>query len=137
MSNHAISRVFDNYVNQQLEFMNQPWFTQMFKSIVTTFSWLGVPIFLMISGILILNKSFETKEDIIHFYKKSWLPLVVLTELWSILGYIYITLIFNNNPITMEWFTNLLKTLLFINKIEFGSMWYMDIYLHIIYAHLY
>ena len=126
VSNHAISRVFDNYVDQQLEFMRQTAITQLFKSIVTTFSWIGVPIFLMLSGVLILNKKFETKEDLKRFYKNNWLLLVVSTEFWSALGYIFITLFIYKYSISLDWFINLLKTLLFLDKIEFGCMWYMD-----------
>ena len=126
MSNHAISRVFDNYSNQHLEFIQQSAITQMFKSIVTTFSWLGVPIFLMISGVLILNKSFETQDDIKRFYKKSWLPLVVLTVFWSFADYIFMTLVVYKYSISLDWFINLIKTLFFLDKVEFGCMWYMD-----------
>lgn len=126
MFNHAISRVFDNYGNQHFEFIKQPWFTQLFKSAVTVISWLGVPIFLMITGVLILNKRFETKEDIKYFYKHNWASLIIATEIWSFLGYMYITLIYNGQVINIDWFFNLFKTMLFINKTEFGCMWYMD-----------
>lgn len=125
VSNHAVSRVFDNGIDQYSEFVRQPWLSQLFKAIITTFSWLGVPIFLMITGALMIGRKYESKDDIKKFYKKSWLPLLIVTEVWSFFGYIFIT-IQNSVPFNFEWIFGLLKTMLFIDKVEFGLMWYMN-----------
>ena len=59
------------------------------QKIIWSGSWeysrLGVPLFMMITGALILNKKFETKEDIITFYKKNIFPLFVCNEIWVLI----------------------------------------------------
>ena len=128
VANHAISRVFMNYADQYVEFANQDLYSQVFKSIVTTFSWLGVPLFLMITGALILNKSFETEEDIKYFYQHNWIRLVIATIIWGIIGYIYRTLVLypTNHFLLNEWCIGLIQNVFYINKNEFGSFWYTN-----------
>ncbi len=45
---------------------------------------LGVPLFMMVSGTLLFDKSFTSKLDILAFYKRSLLPLVITAEIWII-----------------------------------------------------
>ncbi len=46
---------------------------------------LGVPLFMMVSGALLLGKKFETKGDVLTFYKRGLLPLVVTAEIWIVI----------------------------------------------------
>ena len=45
---------------------------------------LGVPIFLYLSGILLLKKTIDSDEDIFKFYKNNLFPLFVVNEIWVI-----------------------------------------------------
>ena len=47
--NHAVNRTYKNYEGQQLEFLTIPLIDTVLKSIITVFSKLGVPLFLMFS----------------------------------------------------------------------------------------
>ena len=134
VSNHAVSRIYDNYGNQMEEFLSSSLLSQIFKAIITTFSWLGVPVFLMITGALILNKKIESKQDLIKFQINNWFPLFTATEFWMLCGYLFLTLYRQgtissalSNP--LKWIIDLVMTLCFTNKIAFGSMWYMDMIL--------
>lgn len=49
---------------------------------------LGVPLFMMITGALILTKDFSDEKKIIQFYKHNLLPLVVLNIVWVIIYYL-------------------------------------------------
>ena len=85
--NHAVNRTFDNYTDTQAEFLSLDHQTILIKTCVTVFSRLGVPIFLMLTGALILSKSFETKDDLKRFYTHNWLRILITTELWLAIYY--------------------------------------------------
>ena len=51
---------------------------------------LGVPLFLFLTGYLLLGKTY-TQEDTLRFYKKKVLPLLLTTEIWIVV-YNYIWL---------------------------------------------
>lgn len=51
--NHAVNRTYDNYFGQMEEFLESSYLSSLLKSVVTVFSHLGVPLFLMISGALL------------------------------------------------------------------------------------
>lgn len=51
---------------------------------------LGVPIFLMLSGYLLLDRDYTTAEKIKSFYKKNLLPLVLTVEVWVVIYYAYL-----------------------------------------------
>lgn len=112
---HAIEAVF--YSN----WIGLPRIYKSIAIILFTIGRLGVPIFLMLSGALLLNKKFETKKDIINFYKRNLIPLIVTVEIWNVLYYIF--LVFFEN--VKFCFSDLLKFLLFIKQIDLPNMWYM------------
>jgi len=69
--NHAANRTYENYNGQQAEFYDSSIFSSLIKTVATVFSRIGVPLFLMITGVLILNKVFENGNDIKKFYKNN------------------------------------------------------------------
>lgn len=132
--NHACGKVYDNYNNQIGEFFNSSFISQLFKAVSITISWLGVPLFLMITGSLILNKTIESDEDIKRFYSKNLFALFVATEIWTFMGYLFLTLFYTRTPATalespVIWFLKLIFTMLFVNKVSFASLWYMSMIL--------
>ena len=56
---------------------------------------LGVPIFLYLSGILLLKKTIDGDEDIFKFYKNNLFPLFVVNEIWVILYKLYGVFVLN------------------------------------------
>ena len=52
--NHAVNRTYDNYAGQMEEFLELSWALSLLKAVTTMFGHLGVPLFLMISGALLL-----------------------------------------------------------------------------------
>lgn len=43
---------------------------------------LGVPLFMLVSGSLLLGKDFKSKSYIFAFYKRGLLPLFITAEIW-------------------------------------------------------
>ena len=80
--NHAVNRSFSNYTDQFLDFEKYSYGANIFKAAITVLSHVGVPLFLMLTGCLILTKSFETTEQRDRFFKYNWLRIVITTEIW-------------------------------------------------------
>ena len=79
--NHAVNRTYDNYFGQMEEFLESSYLSSLLKSVVTVFSHLGVPLFLMISGALLLHKRMETADDVKRFYRHNLLELFITAEI--------------------------------------------------------
>ena len=81
---------------------------------------LGVPLFMMVSGALLFGKKFESKGDIILFYKKGLLPLMIAAWIW-----ISLYCIFQLNPFSFKEF---LLCMTFVHKPEV-HLWYVRLIL--------
>ena len=60
-----------------------PWLAENFMFFAGR---MGVPLFLCISGVLLLGREYQAKQ----FYKRSLLPLVLTTELWIVINYLFV-----------------------------------------------
>ena len=60
--NHAVNRAYDNYHGQMEEFYSRSLLSASVKASLTVASHLGVPLFLMITGALLLGRSFSDRE---------------------------------------------------------------------------
>ena len=98
--------------------------SQIFRIVFFTVGRLGVPIFLFLTGSLILNKQIETDEDIIKFYKRNLLPLFITIEIWNV--------VYNLFNWALEGsfsFKVLVKNILFFEQVKIANMWYMPMIL--------
>lgn len=95
-------------------------FSQIFAMSCFTAGRLGVPIFLMISGYLLLDRQY-TEEGCAHFWGKNWIGLLRTTLIWFIIYDIFLALT-NHEPFNI---LNLLKELLFLRRIDLSHAWYL------------
>ncbi len=84
---------------------------------------LGVPIFLMLSGYLLLDRDYSTSEKIKAFYKNKLLPLVITSEAWVVIYTAYQLFIEKQKFILMDF----IKDLLFVKDNFFGHFWYIPV----------
>lgn len=77
---------------------------------------LGVPLFMMVSGSLLLDKDFKSKSDVFSFYKKGLLPLFITAEIWIAI-YCLVTI----RPFS---FKEMLLCMTFVHKPEV-HLWYV------------
>lgn len=78
---------------------------------------IGVPIFMMCTGALIMDKEFDCKKTVIYFYKKNLLTIFLTAEIWNI-----VYLIINPNT-TVDVF-KIVRTLFLIDK-PAVHLWYV------------
>lgn len=81
---------------------------------------LGVPLFMMVSGALLFGKKFESKGDIILFYKKGLLPLMIAAWIW-----IALYCILQLKPFSLK---ELILCMTFVHKPEV-HLWYVRLIL--------
>lgn len=88
---------------------------------------LGVPLFLFLSGTLLLNKRFESDADVLRFYRRNFLPLLLTVEVWCTLytSWLWGTGVEDVDPLA------LLARLLFFEQLPVAHWWYMPMILGI------
>ena len=94
---------------------------RIFALAIHVFGRCGVPLFLFLTGYLVLSKQFNTAEDIKKFYKTHVLPLIITCSIWGIIYYIT-GLIVYKRPCSI---IRLLLELLFFNNYEGSQFWYI------------
>ena len=131
-SNHAVNRAFRNFGTLNEAYMIVPYSVTIFRAIISVFSRLGVPLFLMITGALCLKKEFEKPETVKTFYLHNLLGIFITSELWYFIMFWYRTLL-RSNTILEKGFVYAIKrcigTMLFIDQETMGSMWYIPMIL--------
>ena len=101
--------------------------TNIFITTFYTLGRLGVPLFLFISGALLLNKNFTDKKNIVQFYKKNYLNLLICFLIWIVIYNILIPII-RNESFSIK---KMLLELLFLRTNDLSHMWYMYVILGI------
>lgn len=85
--NHAVNRAFAVYYGQQKEFLSIPAAFTAVKTAFCIFSRLGVPVFLMISGALLIKKDIKDTDGVLKFYRHNLLGLFITSEIWMAIAY--------------------------------------------------
>ena len=131
--NHEFNRTWDYYHHVPEEYAGIGKLSTLLKAALTVASHLGVPLFLMITGALLLRRRFKTKEDLRHFFRHNWLRLLITAEIWFFLGFWFQVLLNPANHLAEEGYAavlrGLIKTLLFVDQVRFDSMWYVPMIL--------
>lgn len=96
-SNHAINRAFRSVGSSYDAYVSLPHIDSVFRAIIFVFSRLGAPIFLMISGSLLLEKKMDNSEDVRKFYKHNLFSILITSEIWYFLMFWYRTLLGSND----------------------------------------
>lgn len=85
----------------------------------------GVPLFLFLSGYLLLDRDYERNGSIITFWKKHLLPLILTCSIWGLIYYIY-GIIIDKNPFSLS---RLITELIFYKQYEGSQFWYIPMIL--------
>lgn len=91
----------------------------MVENSLFTLGRLGVPVFLAITGALLLGRDIKPTE----FYKKSLVPLILTTEIWIIINYLFVCVVDGMDFVLKD----LIWEMLFLKTLELSHMWYMPV----------
>ncbi len=93
---------------------------RVFPFFCFTLGRLGVPIFLLISGYLLLDREYDESATK-RFWKKNWFHLIICTMFWF-LAYDLFLIFCKGAEITA---IEILQDVLFLNKVNMSHVWYM------------
>lgn len=130
--NHAMSRSFSYFRGGEIEFTQMANSISFFRAVLWCFSRMGVPLFLMISGALLLDRKYEEKPELTRFIKHNWWELFRTTELWLVIMFCYLQCFTGSVMKSEGIFRAIVKlgqTVLFLNQATMPSMWYMSMIL--------
>ena len=98
------------------------------QQIVAFFSFtigrLGVPLFLFISGYLLLPRVYDDEKSI-RFWKHNLVSLLILTEVWVVIYHIF-RIVFFDEGFSLKL---LLGNMLFLSPVNMPHMWYLPMLL--------
>lgn len=95
-------------------------FSQLSALTCFTVGRLGVPIFLFMSGYLMLDRSYD-EAGCRKFWRSKWIALVLATEVWIVVYNIFLCAI--NDTVFDP--ARLFRNMLFIENVGMGHIWYM------------
>lgn len=121
--NHVIEKVYPMNISLS-EYSIQ---AQIFAYSIFSLGRLGVPLFLFLTGSLVLKKSYDS-ESCIKFWKDKWFPMLMTWELWIILYNVFNSW---NNIHTILDITSIFRQMIFLEKVPIGASWYMPVILGI------
>lgn len=132
--NHAVNRSWNIHGGSIAELHQIPWLSTALKIALTIFGHLGVPLFLMISGTLLLKKSLESWTDVKTFYKNNLIPLLITSEVWYVIMYWFILLVKPDNTMLetngfLGSLPGMFRTMLLYRPTTMRSMWYIPMIL--------
>lgn len=104
------------------------WLLQVVSFTTFTIGRLGVPLFLFISGYLLLDRDYND-PGCIGFWKRNLVSLFITTEIWIVLYYIFLS--FYNHQSLLAQVPGLLASMLFLYDAGFPHYWYLPMILGI------
>jgi len=117
---HAVENFYGGVIRGEAQAGAALWLAE---NTLFTIGRLGVPLFLAISGALLLERELTPGR----FYRKSLLPLFVTTEIWIVLNYLFVCAF---QGITFQ-LPDLICEMCFLRTLELSHMWYMPMILGI------
>ena len=80
---------------------------------------LGVPLFLFMSGYLLLDRDYDA-QACRRFWKTKWLPLLLVTEAWIVIYDVVLRVL--GQPVTVS---TVIENMLFFEDVGFTHFWYL------------
>lgn len=98
-------------------------YSRVFMIVSFTLGRLGVPVFLFLTGALLLRKTMDSDESVFDFYKAKLLPLVLINATWIIIYNIFSACFLNE----VFDFWKMIKEIFLLKNPAMMNMWYMPV----------
>lgn len=116
---HCAERMYDMYNYDSIRTFSL--LSRVCMMTLFTISRIGVPLFLFLSGALLLKKTIEDDTSVIKFYKNNLLPLVIANALWNLMYTIYNHFMLGTNIDVLE----IIKETLLLSGTAIDQLWYL------------
>jgi len=115
---HSIETVYEMTVE---EWRDAGIISRTFRLCGFTVGRFGVPLFLFLSGYLMLGRHFADDKAVSGFYRKRLPPLLTATLFWTAFTFVFLFL-YNNEPPNWDSFW---RQMIFLGKPSMSMLWYM------------
>lgn len=112
--NHGVEIIYDGTVPMST-------FGTWFATTLYSVGRLGVPLFLFLSGYLLLPREYNTEQEHFAFWKTKCLPLLVCWEIWTVIYWVFFCLNRNEPMILSE----LVEQMLMLRQSRMSHSWYL------------
>lgn len=116
---HCVERMYDMYNYDYIRTFSL--LSRVCMMTLFTISRLGVPLFLFLSGALLLKKTIEDDTSAIKFYKNNLLPLAIANALWNLIYTIYNHFMWGTSINVLE----IIKEMLLLRATAIDQLWYI------------
>lgn len=114
---HTTERVYSINLEEMANYTLQ---RKVFALMLFTIGRMGVPIFLFLTGYLLLNRHYN-RENTVCFYKRNFIGLILTAEIW-IVFYNLFNSWFYQSPLSID---ELLRNMLYLKATNMSHMWYI------------
>jgi surface polysaccharide O-acyltransferase-like enzyme len=90
---------------------------------------LGVPLFFLLSGYLLLTRDYHNFTDCVRFWKKKFGLLLLNWEIWILIYFIFLGFLGKYSLLDMNSFAYLLKQMCFLQSVPLMHSWYIPVFL--------
>lgn len=115
---HSVEMVF---LLDKSNWLSLDAFSKIFSIFLFTIGRLGVPLFLFLTGTLILNKDFTKKEVVSNFIKKNVLSLIIVNSIWVIIYNAFFLINNQTNLVSLEY---IFEEIILMKTVPLPNMWY-------------
>ncbi|MBE6754004.1 MAG: acyltransferase [Ruminococcaceae bacterium] len=115
---HSIETVYEMTLD---EWRDAGIISRAFRLCGFTVGRFGVPLFLFLTGYLMLGRHFANEKDVSSFYRKRLPPLLTSTLFWTAFTFVFLFL-YNDEPPNWDAFW---RQMTFLGKPSMSMLWYM------------
>jgi surface polysaccharide O-acyltransferase-like enzyme len=117
---HSVNRIY-SFTLKGMNSLSSASF--VFGNVAHAFGQMGVPLFLMLSGYLLLSREYNSFEDVKAFLKKKLLPLLICYEIWVALYELFAVFVVKLKPFSLgQW----VRHSLMLEEFKYlRHMWYI------------
>lgn len=116
--NHSLEFIFS--LNTAADYLSYDSTVRYASTFIFLIGRLGVPLFLFLTGFLILKKELSSLSDITRFYKKNLLSMIVTMEIWMLLIFAFMHYHFG-----FDQYIQIPLSMFFIQQVPYMQMWYV------------
>ena len=130
--NHALSRSFATLEGSLEEFLQMSAAGSLLKALLYAFSRIGVPLFLMITGALLLKRDYEDRAVTRRFLRHNWWELCRTVLIWEFIMFWFLQFDKDEALRTVgigRALREMAGTMLFVNQTTLPHRWYMPMIL--------
>lgn len=123
---HVADNIYPLYHIEQFSVLSK--ILKIEATTIFTLGRFGVPLFLFLTGYLLLKKDWKKEGSIKTFFKDKWMRLLFCSWIWFVIYNIFLLITREQSELSVG---TVIKHLLFLGEVKFTHVWYLAVILGI------